>query len=50
MLRKNDIGVTDANVYLKNRAGFAAALVMGDQVSQGAIPMEDMDLVIIPKT
>ena len=34
----------------KNRAGFAGALVMGDQVSIGAIPMEDMDLIIIPKT
>ena len=34
----------------KNRVGFAGALVMGDQVVLGAIPMEDMDLVIIPKT
>ena len=30
--------------------GFAGALVMGDQVLLGAIPMEDMDLIIIPKT
>jgi clan AA aspartic protease len=34
----------------KNRVGFAGALVMGDQVLLGAIPMEDMDLVIIPRT
>lgn len=34
----------------KNRVGFAGALVMGDQVLLGTIPMEDMDLVIIPKT
>ncbi|OGA33047.1 MAG: clan AA aspartic protease [Betaproteobacteria bacterium RIFCSPLOWO2_12_FULL_62_13b] len=34
----------------KNRVGFAGALVMGDQVLLGAIPMEDMDLIIIPKT
>ena len=34
----------------KNRVGFAGALVMGDQVWLGAIPMEDMDLIIIPKT
>lgn len=34
----------------KNRVGFAGALVMGDQVLLGAIPMEDMDLVIISKT
>src|SRR5438132_4053252 len=34
----------------KNRVCFAGALVTGDQVLLGAIPMEDMDLVIIPKT
>ena len=34
----------------KNRIGFAGALVMGDQPLLGAIPMEDMDLVVIPKT
>jgi clan AA aspartic protease len=34
----------------KNRVGFAGALVMGDQVLLGAIPMEDMDLIIVPKT
>src|SRR3989304_5843409 len=34
----------------KNRIGFAGALVLGDQVLLGAIPMEDMDLVIVPKT
>lgn len=37
-------------IRFKNRVGFAGALVMGDQVLLGAIPMEDMDLVIIPKT
>lgn len=37
-------------IHFKNRVGFAGALVMGDQVLLGAIPMEDMDLVIIPKT
>lgn len=35
-------------IHFKNRTGFAGALVMGDQVLLGAIPMEDMDLVIIP--
>ena len=34
----------------KNRIGFAGALVIGDHVLLGAIPMEDMDLVVIPKT
>ncbi len=35
-------------VRFKNRVGFAGALVMGDEPLLGAIPMEDMDLVIIP--
>jgi len=30
--------------------GFAGALVMGDQSLLGAIPMEDMDLVVVPQT
>ena len=33
-----------------NRTGFAGALVMGDQPLLGVIPMEDMDLVLVPKT
>lgn len=36
-------------IKFKNRVGFAGALVMGDQILLGAIPMEDMDLMIIPK-
>lgn len=34
----------------KNCVGFVGALVRGDQVPLGAIPMEDMNLVVIPKT
>ena len=34
---------------LKNRTALVGALVMGDEVLLGAIPMEDMDLVILPK-
>jgi clan AA aspartic protease len=34
----------------KNRVGFTGALVLGDEVLIGAIPMEDMDLVVIPRT
>ena len=34
----------------KNRIGFAGALVMGDRPLLGAIPMEDMDLVVVPRT
>jgi clan AA aspartic protease len=37
-------------IRMKNRIGFGGALVLGDQVLLGAIPMEDMDLIIIPKT
>jgi clan AA aspartic protease len=42
--------VGPVEVHFKNRVGFAGALVMGDEVLLGAIPMEDMDLVVIPKT
>jgi clan AA aspartic protease len=34
-------------IRYKNRVGFAGALVMGDQTLLGAIPLEDMDLVVI---
>ena len=33
-----------------NRIGFTGALVMGDTPLLGAIPMEDMDLVVVPRT
>ena len=33
-----------------NRTGFGGALVMGDQPLLGAIAMQDMDLVVIPRT
>ena len=36
-------------IRFKNRVGLGGALVMGDQVLLGAIPMEDMDLVVSPK-
>jgi clan AA aspartic protease len=36
-------------IKFKNRTGLGGALVFGDQVLLGAIPMEDMDLVVIPK-
>ena len=34
----------------KNRVGFGGAIVMGNEVLLGAIPMEDMDLVVSPKS
>ena len=42
--------VGPVELHFKNRVGFSGALVMGDQVLLGAIPMEDMDLVVIPRT
>lgn len=33
----------------ENRKGYFGALVMGDQVLLGAVPMEDLDLVLSPK-
>jgi clan AA aspartic protease len=35
-------------VRFKNRTGYFGAIVMGDQTLLGAIPMEDMDLVLKP--
>ncbi|MHC4178246.1 MAG: clan AA aspartic protease [Planctomycetota bacterium] len=37
-------------IRFKNRIGFAGALVMGDQPLLGVIAMEDMDLVIDPRS
>jgi len=34
---------------LKNRTGYVGALVLGDEVLLGAIPLEDMDLVVNPR-
>jgi clan AA aspartic protease len=42
--------VGPVELHFKNRVGFTGALVLGDEVLLGAIPMADMDLVIIPKT
>jgi hypothetical protein len=33
----------------KNRTGFVGALVLGDEVLLGAIPMEEMDLIVNPR-
>jgi clan AA aspartic protease len=37
-------------IAVANRRGLAGAMVLGDQVLLGAIPMEDMDLVVNPRT
>jgi clan AA aspartic protease len=42
--------VGPVELHFKNRIGFAGALVLGDEVLLGAIPMEDMDLIVVPRT
>jgi len=42
--------VGPVEIRFRNRVGFVGALVMGHQVLLGAIPMEDMDLVVVPST
>jgi clan AA aspartic protease len=36
-------------VTFENRNCFVGALVLGDEVLLGAVPMEDMDLIVQPK-
>jgi clan AA aspartic protease len=42
--------VGPVEVRFANRRCFAGAMIMGDEVLLGAIPMEDMDLVVRPLT
>ncbi len=42
--------VGPVEIHFKNRVGFGGALVLGDEVLLGAIPIEDMDLAVIPGT
>jgi clan AA aspartic protease len=37
-------------VRFQNRTAFVGALVLGDEVLLGSVPMEDMDLVVNPST
>jgi len=48
--RKLVPSVGPIEIRYKNRVGFASALVMGDQTLLGAIPLEDIDLVVVPRT
>ncbi|MXY57520.1 MAG: clan AA aspartic protease [Gammaproteobacteria bacterium] len=41
--------VGPVQVRFGNRTCFVGALVMGNEVRLGAVPMEDMDLVVNPK-
>ena len=36
-------------ISFDNRSCFSGTLIMGDEVLLGAVPMEDMDLVVQPK-
>ena len=38
------------SIAVANRKGLAGAMVLGDEVLLGAIPMEDLDLVVHPGT
>jgi hypothetical protein len=42
-----DVGPIE--IRFKNRIGFVGALVSGDLPLLGAISMEDMDLIVLPK-
>ena len=41
--------VGPVEIRFENRVGFGGALVLGDQVLLGALPLADMDLVVIPR-
>ena len=41
--------VGPVEVRFRNRRCFTGAMVIGDEVLLGAIPMEDMDLVLKPQ-
>jgi clan AA aspartic protease len=58
-LEKREIAIADGSVRLvpymgpviiafANRQCYAGAMVLGDEALLGAIPMEDMDLVVLP--
>ena len=40
--------VGPVQIKFKNRSCFVGALVLGDEVLLGAVPMEDMDLIVSP--
>ncbi len=42
--------VGPVKVAFDNRICFVGALVLGDEVLLGAVPMEDLDLVLMPST
>jgi len=47
--RKSIPYVGPIETRFKNRLAYVGAIVMGDEVLLGTIPMEDMDLVLMPQ-
>src|SRR5215471_13535978 len=47
--RRSQPYVGPIETRFKNRVAYVGAVVMGDEVLLGAIPMEDMDLVVLPQ-
>lgn len=47
--RRSVAYVGPVEVRFRNRRCFTGALVLGDEVLVGAIPMEDMDLILRPQ-
>ena len=41
--------VGPVEMHFKNRVAYGGALILGERVLLGAIPMEDMDLVVYPR-
>lgn len=37
-------------IRFRDRKAYCGALVMGDEVLLGAIPLEEMDLIVVPQT
>lgn len=48
--RRNVPYVGPVETRFQNRVAYVGAIVMGDEVLLGAIPMEDMDLVVLPQS
>jgi len=42
--------VGPVHLRFENRECYVGAIVLGDQVLLGAVPMEDMDLVVLPRS
>jgi hypothetical protein len=48
-LERREVVLADGHLRFRNRRCFTGAMVLGNEVLLGAIPMEDMDLVLRPQ-